>query len=346
MASRTTRPDDTPGARHRTVVGLFTDRSEAESAIRDLKQAGFTDREVGVAMRDRDEQRDLMEGTGSTAAEGAAVGAVSGGLVGGLVGLLGSLLIPGVGPIVAGGVLASVLTGAGIGAAAGGIIGALMGLGVPETDARHFDSGLRSGGVLVTVDAGDRVLEALDILERHEADLGPSNAERFRGPAETSAADRTGELTDRQRLQLREDQLQLREEQLLIDNEAVQTGELTTRKEIITEQKGLDVPVSREEVVIERHSVNEEPIVAGPLSDTREFRAPISRERVNVEKRPAGDTQQVSDSASREEARIDTEAQATARPKGKPSAKSYKGKDRRRAQDTSYAGPERREAVL
>ena len=93
--------------------------------------------------------------------------------------VLGSLLVPGVGPIVVGGVLASTLTGAGIGAATGGIIGALMGLGVPEPDARHFDQGLRLGSTLVTVDAGPRTREALMILDRHGMDFGPSGTERF-----------------------------------------------------------------------------------------------------------------------------------------------------------------------
>lgn len=163
----------------RTVVGLFARRRDAEAAIRDLKAAGFRDGQVGVALQDKEEQGDLLESTGATEAEGAAAGAVSGGLVGGLIGLLGSLLIPGVGPIVVGGVLASTLTGAGIGAATGGVIGALMGLGVPETDARHFDQGLRLGSTLVTVDAGSRTPEALVILDRHGIDFGPSGAERF-----------------------------------------------------------------------------------------------------------------------------------------------------------------------
>ncbi|HKT61054.1 MAG TPA: general stress protein [Gemmatimonadales bacterium] len=173
-----TAAQDTTG---RTVVGLFARRQDADAAIRDLKAAGFRDDQVGVALQNREEQGDLLEPepTRAKEAEGAAAGAVSGGLVGGLIGLLGSLLVPGVGPIVVGGVLASTLTGAGIGAATGGIIGALMGLGVPETDARHFDQGLRLGSTLVTVDAGPRTSEALVILDRHGMDFGPSGTERF-----------------------------------------------------------------------------------------------------------------------------------------------------------------------
>jgi hypothetical protein len=163
----------------RTVVGLFSIRAAAEAAIRDLKAAGFTEDQIGVAMQDRDEQRELISESGNQAAEGAAAGALSGGLVGGLIGLLGSLLIPGVGPVVVGGVLASTLAGAGIGAATGGIIGALIGMGVPEEDAKHFDLGLRSGGVLVTVDGGSRTSEALAILLRNGIDFGPTGGSRF-----------------------------------------------------------------------------------------------------------------------------------------------------------------------
>jgi hypothetical protein len=177
---------DTTG---RTVVGMFTNRHDAEAAIRELKAADFRDDQIGVALQNREEQGDLMETTASrSAAEGAAKGAVSGSLVGGLIGLLGSLLVPGVGPIVVGGVLASTLTGAGIGAATGGIIGALVALGVPETDARHFDEGLRSGRTLVAVGAGARTPEALVILDRHGMDFGPSGASRYQSSIEARGA--------------------------------------------------------------------------------------------------------------------------------------------------------------
>lgn len=180
MTSRSASPGDiTPGIPGLTVIGLFPDHSDAANAIRDLKDAGFTEDQIGVAMQDRDKQQQLVDDTGSTAAEGAATGAIGGGMVGGLIGLFGSLLIPGVGPIVAGGALASALTGAGIGAAAGGIIGALMGLGVPEADAQHFDKGIRSGMTLVTVSAGARTDEALITLQRHGTDFGPSGRERY-----------------------------------------------------------------------------------------------------------------------------------------------------------------------
>jgi Heat induced stress protein YflT len=176
-----------------TVVGLFARRQDAEGAIRDLKAAGFSDAQIGVALLDKDEQGDLLETPGAREAEGAAAGAVSGGVIGGLIGMLASLLIPGVGPIMVGGVLASTLAGAGIGAATGGIIGALIGLGVPEADAQHFDRGLRLGSTLITVNAGPRTPEAVSILARHGMDFGPSGTERFGAfePAVGTAGDPT-----------------------------------------------------------------------------------------------------------------------------------------------------------
>src|SRR5437867_299648 len=173
-----------------TVVALFEERSEAEGAIRDLKNAGFTNEQIGVATQDRleaekagseesavdDEAGRIVAETASGLAEGAAAGAVSGGVIGGLAGLVSSLLIPGLGPLVVGGVLASTLMGIGVGAATGGLIGALVGMGVPEEDARYFDAGLRDGRTLLTVGGRDRVPEAVAILERHGADLGPSKS--------------------------------------------------------------------------------------------------------------------------------------------------------------------------
>jgi hypothetical protein len=170
-------------AGRRTVVGVFENRDDAERAIRQLKDAGFSSDQIGVAMRDRNAQGQLVEDTGTHAAEGAVTGAVGGGILGGLAGLLigiGALVIPGIGPVVAGGALATAfgtaagtaVAGAGIGAAAGGNVGALVGMGVPEEEARYFETGFRSGGILVSVNAENRAMEALAILERNGADTG------------------------------------------------------------------------------------------------------------------------------------------------------------------------------
>jgi uncharacterized protein (TIGR02271 family) len=350
----------------RTVVGLFRDRAAAEAAIQDLKNAGFSNDQIGVAMQDRTEQKDLAETTETPVAEGAATGALSGGLVGGLIGLLGSLLIPGVGPIVVGGVLGSTLVGAGAGAATGGIIGALAGLGVPEADAQHFDAGLRSGGVLVTVDAGTRTGEALAILERYEADLGPSGSARFRSSeAGLGTADLTtgrelsgarGAATGRDVSDVSDvsgERLELREEELDVTTERVQTGEVRVHKEVVTEQRNVEVPVSREEVVIERRPVAGRE-ASGDLDETDEIRIPVSEEQVRVDKRPVvreevsvgkreiRDTEEVSETVRREEARIESEGDTGVRLAGSGASRGYEGRERRVRSDGSYTGPERR----
>jgi hypothetical protein len=182
-----------------TVIGLFRDSRAAERAIGELKDLDFTDGQIGVLMQDRTQERKFALDTGTKAGEGAAAGAVGGGVVGGLVGLLagvGALAIPGIGPIIAGGTLASVLTGAGIGAAAGGLIGALVGMGIPEEEARYYERGFREGGILVTVDAGARAGEARQVLLNAAAEFGPSVASERGVDEEARRVDETGRVRD------------------------------------------------------------------------------------------------------------------------------------------------------
>ena len=178
----------------RTVVGLFERPESAETAIRALKVAGFPDRDIGVVMRDLGRPQELVQAAteGERAAAGAVAGAATGGVLGGVLGMLGSLLMPGVGPIIAGGVLGSALVGAGAGAATGGVIGGLVRMGVAHDDARHFDRGFRAGGVIITVKAAaERAGVAGRLLEQHGADLGPSSPGRGnerRSPGDPSYA--------------------------------------------------------------------------------------------------------------------------------------------------------------
>ena len=179
----TSTPRDMSG--RKAIAGLFETREEAERAIDELKALGIRGDQIGVAMHDKAAQGELAQETGTKAAEGATSGAVGGGLLGGVLGFLvgaGALAIPGVGPVIAGGMLASALgvaggtavAGAGIGAAAGGITGALVGMGIPDEEAKHFEGGFKSGGILVTV-GGGRTMEALAVLERNGGDTGPGS---------------------------------------------------------------------------------------------------------------------------------------------------------------------------
>lgn len=152
----------------RTVVALFDDRREAEIAVQELVDAGFRYDDLTIVAAKADEIADTAEESGGRGAGiGVGAGAVLGGF-GGLVAALGTLAIPGVGPVLAAGPLVAALAGAGIGAAAGGIIGALVDVGVPAADAEEYAEGIRRGGTLVVVHADDDTApQAITILSRH-----------------------------------------------------------------------------------------------------------------------------------------------------------------------------------
>jgi hypothetical protein len=154
-----------------TVVGVFKERDEAERALAALQSAGFDDDQVGFAMRggNPNDNTTMTTDGGSKAGEGAVGGLLAGAGIGGVIAAAAALLIPGFGPVIAGGVLATVLGGVAIGAAAGGILGALTGMGVPEDEARYYESEFNEGRVLVTVRAAGRYQEARDLLRRSGA---------------------------------------------------------------------------------------------------------------------------------------------------------------------------------
>jgi len=107
--------------------------------------------------------------TDETVASGAGKGAVAGGVIGGTAGLLAGLAglaLPGIGPLVAAGPIAVMLTGAGIGAIAGGLIGGLRQLGVSDSDAEYYAEAVRRGGALVVVRAEDHHAEPIADLMR------------------------------------------------------------------------------------------------------------------------------------------------------------------------------------
>src|SRR5215204_4816333 len=152
----------------RALVGVFDDRSAAEHAVDALHRAGFAHDHVGFAIRGTDAIRGgmIVDTVGTKDGKGAAAGAVTGGMIGGVLAAAVSLLIPGVGPIVAGGVLAAFFGGAIAGTAVGGIFGALTGLGVSEDEAKFYETEFHSGKAIVAVRPRGRWQEAADVLVR------------------------------------------------------------------------------------------------------------------------------------------------------------------------------------
>jgi hypothetical protein len=156
-------------SRTMTVVGVFDEMRQAEEAVRDLRDAGFRPDQIGILVREHyetDVARSDDEGVYNTE-EGAINGAVTGSLAGGLLGALAAIVVPGVGPVLASAILAGLLTGATAGAAAGGLLGALIGMGVPEEEARYYETELRAGRILVTVTTDDDGDAARALLRRH-----------------------------------------------------------------------------------------------------------------------------------------------------------------------------------
>ncbi len=163
---------------HKRGVGVFSNRRDVEKALHELKNTGFDMDRVSVITQDGDKDdiagADVRDRVGDKSDEGAKVGAATGGALGGLTGLLvglGTLAIPGIGPIMLAGAaattLATTLAGAGIGAVAGSLLGALVGLGIPEERARVYDERVKRGHYLVIVDGTDtEIATAEAILHR------------------------------------------------------------------------------------------------------------------------------------------------------------------------------------
>lgn len=153
------------------AVGVFSDRSQADRAVDELRRGGFRNDQIGVVARENDGQKGVKSApTGDNSAEGAVTGAVAGAAAGGLVGL-GILagVIPVIGPVIAGGTLAVILANAAGGAAIAGVLGALVGLGIPEEEARRYEGEIQSGRTLVTVKAGNRYDDACAVLRKSGA---------------------------------------------------------------------------------------------------------------------------------------------------------------------------------
>lgn len=157
-----------------TISRLYDNYADAEQAVSRLESAGVPHSDISLVAnnsddwygtsrgkidRDRDGTDDRAEGAGAGAGIGAGLGGAAGLLAG-----LGLLAIPGLGPVVAAGWLASTAAGAAAGAATGGILGALTEAGVSREDASRYAEGVRRGGTLVSARVPDQDRERLDAL--------------------------------------------------------------------------------------------------------------------------------------------------------------------------------------
>jgi len=153
-----------------------------------------------------------------------------------------------------------------------------------------------------------------------------------------TATPRTTERTDG------EQTMQLREEELHVHKQPVETGEARVHKEVVTEQRTINVPVEREEVVVERRPATGKTPAGSDIGQSEEIRIPVMEEQVQVEKQPVvkeevtvgkrrvQDTQHVEGTVRKEEVRIDEEGDVdvnNANPPTKKPTKKNPGTERR-----------------
>lgn len=141
------------------LTGLFSDREGAENAYNTMFERGYQAGDINLVMSDETRSKSFTtEGPvtemGNKATEGLATGSAIGGTIGAIVGVIAAigtgLLIPGLGIVIAGPILAG-LAGAGAGGITGGMIGALIGAGIPEERAKIYEAGIHSGNILMGV---------------------------------------------------------------------------------------------------------------------------------------------------------------------------------------------------
>ena len=148
-------------AESRPVTGLFRDRDSAERGFQAVIDRGYDRADVDLVMSDATRSRHFgstpdgrTTELGTKAAEGAGIGGAIGGTVGAItaaVAAMGtSLVLPGLGLVIAG-PIAAALAGAGAGGAAGGLVGVLIGWGIPEERIAEYESGIREGAILMGV---------------------------------------------------------------------------------------------------------------------------------------------------------------------------------------------------
>jgi hypothetical protein len=155
---------------------------QAENIVDALKAANFTNNDISALMPDKRTTKDFAHEHNTKAPEGATTGGVAGLGVGAAVGWLagiGALAIPGVGPFIAAGPIMAALSGAAVGTATGGIVGGLVGMGIPEFEAKRYDSKIREGNILISVHTEDGKQRDLakDIFKREGADDISSGSE-------------------------------------------------------------------------------------------------------------------------------------------------------------------------
>ncbi len=143
---------------NRVLTGMFNDRDSADRAYNSAISRGYSKDDVNLMMSDQTRDSwfagDDNSALGSKAMEGAGTGSAIGGTLGAIIGGIAAIgtnvLLPGLGLVVAGPLLAA-LAGAGAGGLTGGLVGALIGSGIPEEHAKLYEEGIKNGGAVMGI---------------------------------------------------------------------------------------------------------------------------------------------------------------------------------------------------
>lgn len=142
------------------VTAVFQSEAQAEQAVSDLRVMGVTDAHLSFVSRHGEaDDADHGKSKATEVAEGAGTGLLAGAGVGALFGLAAAA-IPGVGPFITAGWLATALGTTAGGAAAGAIVGgtsgvvagALANAGYSRDEAEYYGKAIEQGHILVAVD--------------------------------------------------------------------------------------------------------------------------------------------------------------------------------------------------
>ncbi|CAM3766261.1 YsnF/AvaK domain-containing protein [Mesobacillus thioparans] len=205
----------------------------------------------------------------------------------------------------------------------------LVGLGLTDDAAREYEEDVRAGRIILLAETNASGLDAADtgyVADTSVTGNYTDTDTSLTGNYENTDATVTGNYKDTDTPVTGnydgtdEQTLKLREEQLDVSKERVQAGEVEVHKEVVEDQQKVNIPVTREEVYIEKREVNE--AVSGTdatIEDDETIRVPIMEEKVEVTKKPVvseelvigkrevTDTEQVVESVKREEAHLDSD---------------------------------------
>lgn len=162
----------------KTVIGVFDSKEQAEKAVSQMRNSGFDTNEISIVAKGGKGGGNGGSGNGNSGddedggtldMDTVADGTTTGGVLGGLAGLAlgaGALAVPGLGPIIAAGPIAGLISGA----ATGGVAGGLLDWGIPEERGRYYEGEVRKGRILAVVRAHEqKVGNAAAIMRQNGA---------------------------------------------------------------------------------------------------------------------------------------------------------------------------------